>query len=176
MLLLGGNGEAEIGTPMVDGARVVAEVIEHGRGRKIIVFKYKNKTRYRRKAGHRQEFTRLSVKEIVTASGAYTAEAPEKKKPTRKSRASLAEPDAEEVKAEVPVETEAVATEAPEAIAEVPEAGTKPKAVRKATARKAAADGDSEDKPKPRARTTKPKAEPEAKEPSSDVESTEETG
>jgi len=171
VLLLGGNGEAEIGTPMVDGARVVAEVIEHGRGRKIIVFKYKNKTRYRRKAGHRQEFTRLSVKEIVTASGAYTAEAPEKKKPTRKSRASLAE----EVKAEVPVETEAVVTEAPEAIAEVPEAGTKPKAVRKATARKAAADGDSEDKPKPRARTTKPKAEPEAKEPSSDVESTEET-
>ena len=62
--MLGGDGETHIGTPLVDGARVVAEVIEHLRGEKILVFKYKNKVRYRRKFGHRQHVTRLVVESI----------------------------------------------------------------------------------------------------------------
>jgi large subunit ribosomal protein L21 len=51
VLLVGGDGEVRLGTPFVEGARVVAEVLDQGRGKKILVFKYKNKTRYRRRHG-----------------------------------------------------------------------------------------------------------------------------
>ena len=61
VLLVGGNGETKIGTPVVDGASVTAHVDEHGRGEKIIVFKFKAKKRYRRRTGHRQELTRLTI-------------------------------------------------------------------------------------------------------------------
>jgi large subunit ribosomal protein L21 len=61
VLLLGGNGETKIGTPVVDGASVTARVDEHDRGEKIIVFKFKAKKRYRRRTGHRQELTRLTI-------------------------------------------------------------------------------------------------------------------
>ncbi len=65
VLLVGGAGETKIGTPVVDGASVTAHVDEHNRGEKIIVFKYRNKKRYRRRTGHRQDYTRLAIKEIV---------------------------------------------------------------------------------------------------------------
>ncbi len=65
VLMLGEGGDVTIGTPIVVGAKVVAEVVEHGKGDKIIVFKFKAKTRYRKKIGHRQKFTRLSIKQIV---------------------------------------------------------------------------------------------------------------
>ena len=65
VLMLGGDGDMQVGTPTVDGARVTAEVLEHGRDRKILVFKYKNKTRYRRRHGHRQGFTRLAIRQIL---------------------------------------------------------------------------------------------------------------
>src|SRR5579871_352282 len=65
-VLMVGEGDAmTVGQPLVEGAKVVADVVEHGKGKKIIVFKYKAKTRYRRKIGHRQQFTRLAIKEIV---------------------------------------------------------------------------------------------------------------
>jgi large subunit ribosomal protein L21 len=48
----------------VAGAKVVAEVVAHGRGKKVIVFKYKAKTRHRAKTGHRQAYTRLAIREI----------------------------------------------------------------------------------------------------------------
>lgn len=62
--LVSQDGEVTIGTPTVEGARVTAEVLGHGRGKKIIVFKYKAKTRYRRKNGHRQNYTELRVTDI----------------------------------------------------------------------------------------------------------------
>ncbi|MBI2873000.1 MAG: 50S ribosomal protein L21 [Chloroflexi bacterium] len=65
VLMVGGDGGVAVGTPVLEGAKVVAEVQSHGRGKKIIVFKFKNKTRYRRKQGHRQAYTRLLIKEIV---------------------------------------------------------------------------------------------------------------
>lgn len=61
VLLIGGNGETKIGTPVVDGASVTAMVDEHNRGKKIEVFKYKAKKRYRRHTGHRQEQTRITI-------------------------------------------------------------------------------------------------------------------
>jgi large subunit ribosomal protein L21 len=66
-VLMVADGDAvTVGTPSVTGAKVVAEVIEHGKHKKVVVFKYKSKIRYRKRTGHRQQFTRLGVKEIVT--------------------------------------------------------------------------------------------------------------
>ena len=53
------------GQPTVKGARVKATVVEQGKGKKIIVFKYKNKTRYSKKTGHRQQYTRLAIDKII---------------------------------------------------------------------------------------------------------------
>ncbi len=85
VLLLGGNGDIRVGAPTIDGARVLAEVLEHGRDKKIRVFKYKNKTRYRRRLGHRQDFTRLAIRQILGA-GEEPAEAPTEEKPKRTAR------------------------------------------------------------------------------------------
>jgi large subunit ribosomal protein L21 len=66
VLLVAGDGDqARVGSPGVDGAIVRAEVVEHIRGEKIIVFRYKSKVRYRRKTGHRQSMTRLRITDIL---------------------------------------------------------------------------------------------------------------
>lgn len=65
VLLLGGDGETRIGTPVVPGASVTARVDDHFRGEKIVVFKYKPKKRYRRRIGHRQELTHLTITGIA---------------------------------------------------------------------------------------------------------------
>ena len=65
VLMLGGE-KAVIGTPLVSGAKVVAKVVKHGRGPKIIVFKYKVRKNYRRKQGHRQAYTKLVIESIVS--------------------------------------------------------------------------------------------------------------
>ncbi|HVL23971.1 MAG TPA: 50S ribosomal protein L21 [Thermomicrobiales bacterium] len=65
VLLLGGDGSTRIGTPVVEGAAVTATVDDHHRGEKLVVFKYKPKKRYRRKMGHRQELTRLTITGIT---------------------------------------------------------------------------------------------------------------
>jgi large subunit ribosomal protein L21 len=67
VLLVAGNGDsaARVGSPGIDGAVVRAEVVEHIRGEKIIVFRYKSKVRYRRKTGHRQSLTRLRITDIL---------------------------------------------------------------------------------------------------------------
>ena len=58
------QGEVQLGTPTVAGAKVTAEVIEHAKDKKVVVFKYKPKTRYRRRTGHRQQYTDLKVTRI----------------------------------------------------------------------------------------------------------------
>lgn len=66
VLLVGGDGvEARVGTPVVAGAKVMATVAEHHRGDKVVIFKMRAKKRYRRKTGHRQELTRLTIDDIV---------------------------------------------------------------------------------------------------------------
>lgn len=65
-VLLASQGEdVSVGTPIVEGARVTAEVIAHDRTRKITVFKRKRRKGYRRKQGHRQGFTVVRVAEII---------------------------------------------------------------------------------------------------------------
>jgi len=65
VLLVGGEGATRVGTPVVTGVAVTAEVVDHFRGEKIIVFKYKPKKRYRRRIGHRQELTHLTITGIA---------------------------------------------------------------------------------------------------------------
>ena len=64
VLMVGGD-DPQIGAPTVAGARVRAEVVSEARGEKIVVFKYRNKKRYRRRTGHRQDYTRVAIKEIL---------------------------------------------------------------------------------------------------------------
>lgn len=64
VLLVSGEKGTTVGTPTVPNAKVLCEVLAHGRGKKIVVFKYKRRKNYRRKIGHRQPFVRLAVKEI----------------------------------------------------------------------------------------------------------------
>jgi large subunit ribosomal protein L21 len=66
VLLIADGDKSTVGSPTVNGAMVVAEVLEHGKGRKVVNFKYKAKVRYRRKRGHRQGYTALKVREILT--------------------------------------------------------------------------------------------------------------
>lgn len=65
VLMVGGASSTKIGTPVVDGASVTARVEEHFRGEKLVIFKYKPKKRYRRRTGHRQELTRLTITGIT---------------------------------------------------------------------------------------------------------------
>ncbi len=66
VLLVAEGDEVSLGKPFVGGAKVVATVLGEEKAAKVIVFKYKRKVRYRRKKGHRQIYTRLAIKEIVT--------------------------------------------------------------------------------------------------------------
>lgn len=66
VLMLGGEGEPQVGTPLVDGASVAAEILEQTRAAKILVFKKKRRKNYRRKKGHRQHLTCLKVTDILT--------------------------------------------------------------------------------------------------------------
>ncbi len=68
VVLLADGESVKTGTPTVPGAKVVATVQETGRDKKIKVFKYKRKVRYRRRFGHRQDYTKLTVNEIVTGN------------------------------------------------------------------------------------------------------------
>lgn len=65
VLLIANDGQVTVGTPAVKGASVKATVVDHIQARKVVVFKYKTRVRYRRKKGHRQQYTRLKINEIV---------------------------------------------------------------------------------------------------------------
>jgi large subunit ribosomal protein L21 len=124
VLLVSDGGQITVGTPVVAEALVVAEVMEHGKGKKDINFKFKAKTRYRRKRGHRQAYTRLTVREIRFGAGAPTSEAAA---PARRRATRAAEP------AEEPVATE-----------QAPEAETAAPARRRRTTRAAGAEQTQE--------------------------------
>jgi large subunit ribosomal protein L21 len=111
VLLLAEDGRVTVGTPTVPGVKVVAEVVSHGRGPKLIVFKYKAKTRYRKKTGHRQAFTRLAIQRIQVGE--------EKEKPPPRRRARKAATVVAEAAAEEPaVVSEAAAPEEPAVVSE----------------------------------------------------------
>ena len=58
------DGDVKIGKPVLEGAKVTAKVVEHGKGKKILVFKYKAKSNYRKRQGHRQPYTKVEISKI----------------------------------------------------------------------------------------------------------------
>ncbi|MCH7488603.1 MAG: 50S ribosomal protein L21 [Chloroflexi bacterium] len=131
VLLIEDDGQVTVGSPTIEGARVLTEVEANGRDKKIIVFKYRAKVRTRKKTGHRQHFTRLAITEILRPGQESKAA-----KPKRRARGKAAVKPAEEAVAETPVEAAAEATAAK---ATRPKTGTAAKAApKRATRRKAA--------------------------------------
>lgn len=129
VLMVGGDGSADVGNPTVKGAMVAAEVLEQSRSDKIIVFKRKRRKDYRRTAGHRQQQTILRVTEILTGG----------KKPSKaKAKAAPAKPATKQSEAKKP---EAKKSEVKNTEAEKPAAKTaaKPAPAKKAAPAKPAA-------------------------------------
>jgi len=131
VLLISDAANTMVGTPLVENAMVLATATEHGRGEKLIVFKYKSKKRYRHRRGHRQELTIFTIDDIVAdGKSLLTGEAPnfqeeEEEEPVVESEAETETP-ADESKAQ---ESETGDTE--------PEAEPEEKASRRRRVRKA---------------------------------------
>ncbi|HZJ84052.1 MAG TPA: 50S ribosomal protein L21 [Syntrophomonadaceae bacterium] len=64
LLVNDGNGNLQVGNPLVANAKVSARVLEQGKDKKIIVYKYKKRKKYRKKQGHRQPYTRVKITKI----------------------------------------------------------------------------------------------------------------
>jgi large subunit ribosomal protein L21 len=79
VLLIADDDEVTVGTPTVAGASVRGTVLAHGRGPKVIVFRFRPKAHYRRRTGHRSALTQVRIDEIATASARKPAKATEAK-------------------------------------------------------------------------------------------------
>ena len=121
VLVLSDGEKVQVGTPIVESAKVFGTVVENGKGEKVIIFKYKSKKDYRKKQGHRQPYTMVKI-DSLSADG----------KPAPKK--VVEKPAAEAVAAEKPAEEKKPA--AKKAAAEKAPAEKKP-AAKKATAEKA---------------------------------------
>ncbi len=113
VLLVSGGGEVAVGTPTVESASVSGEIVEQGRGRKIQVFKYKNKTRYRRLRGHRQLHTAVLVDEVSLGDQTWTAPVADAPAEEVEEVEEVGEPAAAEASTEEP--SAEVEDDAPEA-------------------------------------------------------------
>jgi len=152
VLLMGEGEDVTIGSPVIEGARVLGTIAEQGRAKKIVVFRYKAKTRSRKKTGHRQHFTRITVEDILAPGqepkpkpAPAPVEEPAAEAPKARRRRKKEEAQPETVVAEIPEPAEAVgiASEPVEAPADEP-----PSSEADEAAPAAAADAEPETKPK----------------------------
>ncbi len=92
VLVLGEGADIKVGTPFLDGVKVFGTVTENGKGKKVIIFKYKSKKDYRKKQGHRQPYTMVEITglgEDKPAKAAPVADAaPEAKEPADEAKKS----------------------------------------------------------------------------------------
>ena len=109
VLLIGDGDDVTIGTPTVDGASVSATVLGEALGPKLVIFKFKQKVKYRRRTGHRQHMTRVRIdtinptaKKPATKAKADAAEAPVDAAPTEKASPRTAKPRARKAAAAEP--------------------------------------------------------------------------
>lgn len=116
VLLMERDGDVRVGTPALDGASVAAEVVGHGRGDKIVVYKMKRRKGYRKKQGHRQGYTEIRIVELEFPGG-------KAKKPAKKAEAKKPEPEETVTPEEPAAGAEASTAEAAEAV-EAPAAET----------------------------------------------------
>ena len=137
VMMVGEGDKTTVGAPFVDGACVAAEIVEQGRGPKIIVFKKQRRKNFRRRNGHRQDLTILRVTEILTDGKKPSAKAAAKPKPEAKAEAPAEDAVSEDT---APADTAAAEAEA-EAPTKAPakKAATKKKAPAKKAAKKTAA-------------------------------------
>ncbi len=146
-----------VGTPTVDGALVTAEVEDQFRGPKIIVFKYKNKTHYRKKNGHRQSYTRIRIQDILTGGATPPLFVPKAKVEALTEAPVAEEPVAEAPAVEAPAAAPARRTRTRAATATTtPKATTEEKpapARRRTRAAAATTEAATDEKPKPARRT-----------------------
>ena len=88
VILVSDDKKVEVGAPYVKGVKVEGKVVSHGKGKKILVYKYKAKKNYRRTQGHRQPYTKVEITKIKTAAEKAEAKAEaktaEKKTATKK--------------------------------------------------------------------------------------------
>jgi large subunit ribosomal protein L21 len=142
VLLISDADNTMIGSPLVADAMVLATAIEHARGKKLIVFKYKSKKRYRHRRGHRQELTVFSIDDIVSGGKSLlTGEAPAFRK-EEEAEAPEAEPVAEAPAVESEEEAETTAPET--AAGEETGAEEEPKPTRRRRVRKTGEDTEAE--------------------------------
>lgn len=93
VLAISDGGEVTFGSPYIAGAKVLAQVQSHYKDRKIIVFKYKSKTRYRRKKSHRQTYTRVLIQDVkIERRGRSTARRTTRPRTRRAPAAAQTEP------------------------------------------------------------------------------------
>ena len=84
ILAYGDDKKIEVGTPLLDGAKVEAELIKNGKNRTILIFKKRRRKNSRRKNGHRQEFSLIRISKIFAKDGKVLSEAPKVSSPLKK--------------------------------------------------------------------------------------------
>jgi len=108
VLLVSDGKRVDIGMPFVEGARVEGKIRAHGKAKKVIVFRYKSKTRYRKKKGHRQPYTEVEITKITTTKVAKESKAAKVSrvaKATKEAKAAKSEKPKAKLKAQKPAQT-----------------------------------------------------------------------
>ena len=108
VLVLAGEGDLKVGAPYVEGAAVAGEVVENGKGKKVIIYKYKAKKDYRKKQGHRQPYTMVKIESL----GGEAPKAEAKESGEKKFSASMKKDELIAFAAENNIEVDAKATKA----------------------------------------------------------------
>ena len=85
ILAYGDDKKIEIGTPLLDGAKVEAELIKNGKNRTILIFKKRRRKNSRRKNGHRQQYSLIKISKIFSKDGSVISEAKKNSAPTKKT-------------------------------------------------------------------------------------------
>ncbi len=98
-VLLVKNGDTKIGQPYIEGASITAKIVDHGRYKKIIVFKFKKRNRYKRTRGHRQTYTEIEIKDIVLG-GKVESKKVSKKEEVKAEKKSVAKAEIKKTTAE----------------------------------------------------------------------------
>ena len=94
VVLVSDDKKVEVGAPYVKGVKVEGKVVEHGKAKKIVVYKYKAKKNYRRTQGHRQPYTKVEITKIATSAKAAEKKEVVEEAPAKKATKKVAEAEA----------------------------------------------------------------------------------
>lgn len=111
VLLTSQDGDIHVGSPLVKNAKVAAEVVDQIKGPKILVFKFKPKVRYRRRRGHRQQYTRLRIDSIAFPGGKKRAAKAEKAAPAAEESKKAVKAEEVDLNSMLKADLEALAEE-----------------------------------------------------------------